>query len=131
MKNLSYLNCNIDTIILFCIIFPIMSFTIIIMKLFVIGEIYKERHGCWPISYYFGEKNGCQRMIYQNVESNQENFISRQKKKTFMFKINQISSILTFIWILCKNFNIALSEKIIQGNQYIMRFFVSFFEEIV
>ena len=49
MKNLSYLNCNIDTIILFCIIFPIMSFTIIIMKLFVIGEIYKERHGCWPI----------------------------------------------------------------------------------
>jgi hypothetical protein len=49
-------------------ILPIMILTIIIMKLFVVGEMYKEQHGCWPISYYFGEINGCRRTIYENVD---------------------------------------------------------------
>ena len=131
MKNLSYSNCNIDTIILFWIIFPTMFFTIIIIKLFVIGEIYKERHGCWPISYYFGEKSGCQRMIYQNIELNQENFISRQKNKTILFQIKRILFIFEYIWLLWKDLNISLSKKILQGNQYIIHFFVSFYKEII
>jgi hypothetical protein len=38
------------------------------MKLFVIGEIHKDRNGCWPISYYFGDKIGCKKQIQKNID---------------------------------------------------------------
>jgi hypothetical protein len=37
------------------------------MKLFVIGEIHKDRNGCWPISYYFGDKLGCKKQIQKDI----------------------------------------------------------------
>lgn len=68
-KILSYASCNISTIISFSVVFTLMVITIIIMKLFIDGEIYKDVHGCWPISFYFGDTNGCKRLIYDSVKS--------------------------------------------------------------
>lgn len=96
VKNLSFLSCNFSDILIFCIILPIMIFTIMIMKLFVVGELYKERNGCWPISYYFGEINGCRRTIdgfenkniFDNVGSTLSSKISNVIKKIEFFIYN-------------------------------------------
>lgn len=67
-RELSYMSCNIDTIIAFVIIFPSMILCILVIKLFVIGEIHKDRNGCWPISYYFGDSIGCKKQIQKNID---------------------------------------------------------------
>ena len=124
MKKLSYFNCNIDSIIMFSIILPIMICTLILMKLFILGEIYKDHHGCWPISYYFGERSGCQRIIYEKVKNHQENFESHVSSSTFLNKIKTI-------FFNMKTTNLFFSEKIIQCQQYIFSFFFYFFKEIL
>ena len=115
MKNLNYFYCNIDIIILLCIILPTMFFTIIFMKLFILGEIYKHHHSCWPISYYFGEKKGCQRTINQSVETIKENFDSLHSTR-FHHSIAKI--------------NKSFSENILFMNQSILKFLFHFFSEI-
>ena len=125
MKNLSYLTCNVDTIIMFSFILPVMIFTLILMKLFILGEIYKDRHGCWPISYYFGERSGCQRMIDQKIENYKESFekqINASSSSSFMDKIKKRVSSL-------KNMNLFVSEKIIQFHHFLLTFFFYFFKE--
>ena len=137
MKTLSYFNCNIDTIILFSIVLPTMILVILLMKLFIIGEIYKNRHGCWPISYYFGEKSGCQRMIYQTIDTNIENFELQNNNNnnddnnsnTTLF--NKIIVTPLTITNMIKNVNSYLSNGIIQCNNYILRFFFHFFKETI
>ena len=114
MKSLSYFHCNKDIIFLLCIILPVMFFTLVLMKLFILGEIYKDRHGCWPISYYFGEKNGCQRTINKNAEVIKENFDSLPSKTFYSFEI----------------INKTFSENIISCNNSILQFFFYFFSEI-
>ena len=115
MKNLNYFNCNIDIIILLCIILPTMFFTIILMKLFILGEIYKDRHNCWPVSYYFGERKGCQRTINETVETIKENFDSMPSTK-FDHSFGKI--------------NKTFSENILFMNQSILKFIFHFFSEI-
>lgn len=112
MKNLNYFHCNIDIIILLCIILPTMFFTIMLMKLFILGEIYKHHHRCWPISYYFGEKKGCQRTINQSAETIKENFSSSRFHYSFE-KINK-----------------SFSENILFMHQSILKFLFHFFSEI-
>lgn len=69
MKMVNYITCNIDSIIVTSIVIFIMICTIIIIKLFIDGEIYHKTHGCWPISFYFGDSDGCKRKIYKDIKT--------------------------------------------------------------
>jgi hypothetical protein len=94
-KILSYGSCNFGTIISFCIVFSLMLITIIVMKLFIDGEIYNDKHGCWPISFYFGEVNGCKRMIYDTI--NTDGFQTMTKDTTNGNSVNTEFSYLSII----------------------------------
>lgn len=75
---LSYAKCNLDSILCFTVIVPAMIVTIFIIKLFVDSDIYKDKRICSPISFFFGETNGCKRMIHNDATSvlHTEPFIS-------------------------------------------------------
>lgn len=119
-KVLSYLACNFSSLLSLCFIIPLMIFTIMIIKLFVDGEIYKDRHGCWPISFYFGEKDGCRRMIYKNVDGfeNIENTIKESNVVTNVFQI--ICKFLQKIYNNWINELTFISNKIVELNKSIV-----------
>ena len=131
-KTLSYASCNMSTIISFSIVFSLMVMTIIIMKLFIDGEIYKDQHGCWPISMYFGEVNGCKRLIYDTV--NVDGF------KT-MNNTNMIQESFNFIYVVIKIFieNIKwilngfrlFGMYIVEMNEFIKSYIYQFAKEKV
>ena len=73
-KVLSYNTCNFYSLICVLFILPMMVITIMITKLFVISDINRVRRTCSPISYFFGETTGCKKLIYDNVDTNLENF---------------------------------------------------------
>lgn len=79
-KALSYTSCNFSTLICLLIILPTMIITVLITKLFVSSDINKLIHKCSPISYYFGERTGCTKMIYENskIENFQSNRMDRK-----------------------------------------------------
>ena len=66
---LTYASCNLGTILSFIIIVPTMVATILIIKLFVDSDIFKDRHKCSPVSFFFGETSGCRRMIHKDATS--------------------------------------------------------------
>ena len=66
---LSYASCNLDSILCFVVIVPSMIVTIIIIKLFVDSDIFKDRRICSPMSFFFGETSGCKRMIHKDATS--------------------------------------------------------------
>lgn len=78
-KNLTYTSCNIYSLICLMIFLPTMIMTILITKLFVSSDINKLNKKCSPISYYFGETNGCNKMINENIYT--ETFTTNQKDK--------------------------------------------------
>jgi hypothetical protein len=142
---LSYASCNTETLILFCIILPFMIIAIMIMKLFVDGEIYKDRHGCWPISFYFGETHGCRRLLYKNINMT----INRNKDKhkesfevqnmntnkcyyyyyhPYLYLKEFISDIVLKIRTVNKMVS-TMSNEFIQMNEYISNSILSIFKE--
>lgn len=99
---LSYVSCNKGSLISLTFILPFMIIAIMIMKLFVDGEIYKDRYGCWPISFYFGETNGCRRIIYKNVNASidkavSETFENRNNNSYFQELFSGILNIISKI----------------------------------
>lgn len=64
---LSYVSCNLMSLICLSIILPTMVVSVVVIKLFVISDIYKRQRVCSPISYFFGEKSGCRQSIQEIV----------------------------------------------------------------
>lgn len=62
-RPLTYIGCTLDSFISFLIIFPLMIFVILVLKLFIYSELYKDSEQCYPILYYFGQKSGCKRAV--------------------------------------------------------------------
>jgi hypothetical protein len=73
---LSYVSCNLTSLICISIVLPTMVLSIAVIKLFVISDIYKRQRVCSPISYFFGEKNGCRQSIRESLH--RENFETNQ-----------------------------------------------------
>ena len=73
-KVLSYNTCNFYSLVCLLFILPIMVVTIMISKLFVMSDINRVKRTCSPISYFFGETTGCKKLIYDNIDTNLENF---------------------------------------------------------
>lgn len=94
---LSYIKCNMSSLICLLIIIPFMTITIFISKIFVISDMNKILRKCSPISYYFGETVGCKKLIYDNAVI--ENFESSTKNDASFLNLLESSSriILTFI----------------------------------
>lgn len=82
---LSYTSINFSNLVCLLFVLPAMIITILITKLFVSSDINKLIHKCSPISYYFGERTGCSKMIYEN--SKIENFETRTNNKKIDFMI--------------------------------------------
>lgn len=113
MKILNYRTCNLDSIVATSIVILVMFCTIIIIKLFIDGERYHQSHGCWPISFYFGDKDGCKRKIYKNIEETSKNITS---------KTENFQTLTSFI----KQGN----TNIVQYNENILSFFYHLVKEI-
>lgn len=62
-RAIGYSSCCLDSIILFCVIMFTMVHVIIVLKLFIYSELYKHYPNCYPILYFFGQKNGCKQMV--------------------------------------------------------------------
>ena len=62
-RPIGYSSCCLDSIIIFCIIVFGMIHTMIVLKLFIYSELYKHYPNCYPILYFFGQKNGCKQMV--------------------------------------------------------------------
>ena len=60
---IGYSSCCLDSIILFWVIMFTMVHAIIVLKLFIYSELYKHYPNCYPILYFFGQKNGCKQMV--------------------------------------------------------------------
>jgi hypothetical protein len=76
------------------------------MKLFVIGEIHKDRNGCWPISYYFGDSIGCKKQIQKNIDGFE------------VLKTNNFSEIIN-----------SFSESVLETNETIKQISYHFLKE--
>ena len=110
------------------------------MKLFVDGEIYKDRHGCWPISFYFGETHGCRRIIYKNINNSHK---KSSKEIIHEHYENKNNGIANFQKIIFKFFNILkyvndVLNKMIELNEstqkniyIILKEKIKFFSNIV
>ena len=62
-RPIGYSSCCLDSIVVFCVIVFAMIHTIIVLKLFIYSELYKHYPNCYPILYFFGQKNGCKQMV--------------------------------------------------------------------
>lgn len=62
-RAIGYSSCCLDSIILFGVIVFTMVHAIIVLKLFIYSELYKHYPNCYPILYFFGQKNGCKQMV--------------------------------------------------------------------
>lgn len=62
-RAIGYSSCCLDSIILFCVIMFTMIHVMIVLKLFVYAELYKHYPNCYPILYFFGQKDGCKQMV--------------------------------------------------------------------
>lgn len=115
-KTLSYASCNMSTIILFSVISTLMVITIIIMKLFIDGEIFNDAHGCLPISFYFGQSNGCKRLIYNTIDQDGFQTITPQVDKND----NIIFDISYFIFNFFRKNIINIFNEIILFGKFIV-----------
>lgn len=64
---LSYASCHFTTLLVGSIILVTMFFFLIIMKLFVDADSHRHNNSCLPTTFYFGEKDGCRRLIDNTV----------------------------------------------------------------
>lgn len=97
---LSYVSCNLTSLICLSIILPTMFVSIIVIKLFVSSDIHKRQRVCSPISYFFGEKTGCRQTIQDSIH--RENFETNENQKQNY-----------------KNLLITSSKYILSTNEYI------------
>jgi hypothetical protein len=100
------------------------------MKLFIDGEKFKDKHGCWPTSFFFGEVKGCKRLIYETV--NRDGFENINEKTIFntfctitILAVDYFKTIFTL-------FNIeivSLGLRLVEINNFILLFIYNFIQE--
>lgn len=113
---LSYLTCNITSLVSSLVTISIMIITILVVKLFVVSDINKRDGQCYPLSYYFGEKRGCKDTIYKNVKI--ENFEVKQTTMTKILNALELSS--QMIFDLNEYVKLCSYNYLIQGSNLII-----------
>lgn len=81
---LSYINCNYYTLITFIITLIMMSSTLIILSLYMTTKKYQRYNKCLPISFFFGEYDGCRHTIDSVIKEN------KRKKRKRIYIIHKI-----------------------------------------
>ena len=60
---LSYGSCNFYTLLALCLVSLLMAVTLFLLKLYADAQLYRRNQSCLPISYYFGEMDGCRTIL--------------------------------------------------------------------
>lgn len=68
-QEITYYNCNKDTIILLALIFPSLIFSILVLVFFVYSSVNNKYRVCEPLYFFLGDKTGCSNFIAKTVKS--------------------------------------------------------------
>ena len=67
---IGYLSCCGESLFLFVVLLSSMSNVVIQLKLLLYSELYKNDSHCYPILFYFGQKEGCRKSIAKYAHLN-------------------------------------------------------------
>ena len=60
---IGFMTCSGDSLFLFLVLLFLMSMILILLNLFVYSQLYQNNNNCYPVLFYFGQKEGCKQTI--------------------------------------------------------------------
>ena len=67
---IGYNSCCGESLLLFLVLLSSMSVVVVQLKLLLYSELYKNDSHCYPILFYFGQKDGCRKSVAKYAHIN-------------------------------------------------------------
>ena len=78
-RPINYITCSWDAVLLFMILLFFIGILLICLNLLVYSQYYEHNTHCYPVMYFFGQKEGCRQTIssYAQVHAMKQKFSTK------------------------------------------------------